>query len=103
MAKNGTSLVSADVNYYAIDPWNNPFIVINDTETDDDDPIVIEEDELKLCPPLFEGETVIRKCDDHLVIAGSSFPIIRVSYYNERLTGLTGFSGFVPRWYIPHV
>lgn len=103
MSKNGTSLTNADVNYYAIDPWKNPFIVINETDTSSSEIVVVEE--YQLCPPLFENvtdQTAIRMCDDHLVI-DDSFEIIRVPYYNSRLSDLPGFSGFVPRWYIPHV
>lgn len=84
-------MISADVNYYAIDPFNNPFAVVNSTVAVD-----------TKCPPLFLDYTAVRVCDDHVVIK-DSVNILRVPYFDAKMKDLPSFWGSVPRWYIPHV
>ena len=84
------------MNYYAIDPTNNPFEVY----TTEQEVAKGEVSSSKCAPivPLFDG---IRACDDHIQIA-NTLNVLKVNYFEES-AGLEQFWGFVPRWYIPHV
>ena len=34
VASNNTGLITGDVNYYALNPWKNPFAIVNSTKED---------------------------------------------------------------------
>ena len=108
-------MISADVNYYAINPWQNPFAVVGNRNLDNlpstvsvaSDPDPDDEGVDYKCPPAFAKygiqQEVVRVCDDHVVI-DDTLQILRVPYFEDKMAGnLPSFWGFVPRWYIPHV
>ena len=106
IASNNTGLITGDVNYYALNPWKNPFAIVNSTEEDPESAQKEEDPEEPVvnnqCAPLYDGVTDIRVCDDHVVLGGA-LEILRVPYFDAKLKDLASFWGFVPRWYIPHV
>ena len=95
-ASNNTSLIKGDVNYYGINPTDNPFEVYTTIEETTKGEVSASK-----CPPKFSDYDQIRVCNDHIQIA-NKLNILKVDYFEES-AGLEQFWGFVPRWYIPHI
>ena len=89
-------MISANVNYYAINPLENPF-------AQGDEGLEVDQ----TCPPwnpLGREDSVIKQiglCDDHVMIA-DQLPIFRVPFFDKLLKDLPSFWGHVPRWYLPN-
>lgn len=113
MPSAGGFSIDGNVNFYDIDPFNDPYHgTVPDpavpTPTSDED---YGDETCGPCrPKCFKKEECITKLkgtittyDDHIVVTSDWRDMIlaRSDYYLDRLSGLTDFDGFVARLMVP--
>ena len=82
------------MNYYNIDPWNNPLAVPRDPTPPASKAPIQEENKPS------ENSKALQVYDDHVEIS-DTVSIMRTPYFQAKLANMTVFDGFVGRWYFP--
>ena len=63
IAANGTDLNSADINYYDIDPWNNPYTILRSSSEEYaypvKDGVQIREEAIVIDSPVLESQCAL--------------------------------------------